>query len=231
MAFSEISFGARLENARRLLEQLKTFNSYSPLGEKTSVVFFQKLIAETTDSYNDAIDKIENYSNGVEQRQQLYTKSPDALTKLLSPIVSTVRSMYGKQAKQSETIINLAVKIRGGKAIKPAKNADADTISQSQRSYGNMAQGLKDILTILSKYKYDPANPKITTKALQNLHKALLNANQTVSTSYAAQKQARNKRQQQYETLNDTAQRIKEAIKSQYGPGSAEYKLVKGLKI
>ncbi|WP_310555535.1 hypothetical protein [Flavobacterium sp.] len=47
---------------------------------------------------------------------------------------------------------------------------------------------------------------------------------------YGAFKPTIAKRQNIFKTLLETASRIKEAVKSQYGTDSAEYKLIKGLR-
>jgi hypothetical protein len=231
MSFSEKSFGARVDNAQKLLNHLQNFKAYVPLDKSMEIASLDAVIKEAKNLGSAAVVAIQDYSAAVELRQQAYFKSPDALQKLVSPIAATVRSVYGKNAKEYQTVSALVVKIRGNKVTKPKKTADENTISQSQRSFGNMSQAMSDLMDILSGYNYKPANEKIGMGQLEDLHSILEETNQNVTTTFGKQKECRNNRQLQYEALNNLTQRIKDAIKSQYGPQSTEYKLVKGLKI
>ncbi|KAA5536898.1 hypothetical protein F0919_04290 [Taibaiella lutea] len=232
MAYSG-GFGAKIANAQDLLTHLKSFSGYAPPSQDLSVAALEDLINETK-SHNDiTVFAIDEYSETVNEREKLFKKEPTSLLKLVSPIYASATAALGKNSKHVETIKTLTRKIRGKKIKKLGKNPDEAAISESESSYGSLAQSLADLIVILDRHSntYTPSNQHITISALQELHTKMENGARNVAATLGTQKRCRDLRTKNYEKLNEVTQRVKEAVKGQYTASSVEYKLIKSLTI
>lgn len=237
---SEITFGARVANASKISAHLKTFVGYVAPTPNTTIPSYDALIASLTTENTSIATKKAAYSAAVEVRQKLFFKDKDCLMKILSPVTSAVRAKIGKTAKPVADITALVVKIRGekkakGKDPKPEDTGDEkkDGVSQSERSYGSMTQNFNDIITTLTSLgtDYAPVNTAHKLPALNTKLASIKTANDTATTTFGALKTSIDSRSNQYTDLTERTQRIKEAVKSQYGVNSTEYNLIKGLKV
>jgi len=238
--FSENTFGARIANAEALLTHLKTFTSYAAPTPNITIENYEKLIqALKTENTGIAAKKLA-YSTAVDIRTKLFFKEKDSVSKLMSPITAAVKAKLGKSAKQVAEITNLAGKIRGQKPKKddlpPTDNSESkgkDPISQSERSYGSLTQHFANIVSTLTALNTDyvPANDSIKLTTLNNKLASIKTANNNVTASYGALKTSVTNRQNAFTDLTERTQRIKDAVKSQYGFQSTEYVLIKKLKI
>lgn len=237
---SEVTFGARVANASKISAHLKTFTGYVAPTPNTTIPNYDALIASLTTENTSIATKKAAYSAAVEVRQKLFFKDKDCLMKILSPVTSAVRAKIGKTAKPVADITALVVKIRGekkakGKDPKPEDTAEEnkDSVSQSERSYGSMTQNFNDIITTLTSLgtDYAPVNTAHKLPALNTKLASIKTANDTATTTFGALKTSIDTRSSQYTDLTERTQRIKEAVKSQYGVNSTEYNLIKGLKV
>ena len=237
---SEVTFGAKIANASKISANLKTFVGFVAPTTNTSIVNYDALIATITGENTGVATKKAAYSAAVEVRQQLFFKDKNCVLKVLSPVTSAVRSKLGKAAKPVTDITALVVKIRGekkgkGKDPKPedAAKENKDGVSQSERSYGSMTQNFSDIITTLTTLgaDYAPVNVAHKLPALTAKLASIKTANDNATTTFGALKTGLDNRSNQYADLTERTQRIKEAVKSQYGVGSTEYSLIKGLKV
>lgn len=237
---SEVTFGARVANASKISAHLKTFTGYVAPTTNTTIPNYDALIASLTTENTSIATKKAAYSAAVEVRQKLFFKDKDCLMKILSPVTSAVRAKIGKTAKPVADITALVVKIRGekkakGKDPKPEDTAEEnkDSVSQSERSYGSMTQNFNDIITTLTSLgtDYAPVNTAHKLPALNTKLASIKTANDTATTTFGALKTSIDTRSSQYTDLTERTQRIKEAVKSQYGVNSTEYNLIKGLKV
>ena len=237
---SEVTFGARVANAETISTHLKSFTGFVAPTADTSVANYDTLIAALkTNNSGIATQKLA-YSTAVDTRAKLFFKTPDSVEKLLSPITAVVKAKLGKTSKQATDIAALAVKIRGEKKKKddtpPVEGTEGEKkepVSQSERSYGSMTQHFADIIatvTALDK-DYAPANANINVDALTTKIDTIKTANNNVTATYGALKTSVDSRQNQYDDLSARIQRVKDAVKSQYGNKSTEYNLIKGLKV
>lgn len=232
-SISEKTFGSRITNADSLATNLTNFTAYSPVRSEDSVVNYKALITaiktnNTLVATNQAI-----YSNAVDNRVKLFSKSPDSLLKILPLISGQIKAKFGKTSKEVKDITALVNKIRGEKTTNLKKDADGEFVSQSERSYGSQTKHFSDIIAILTQYaaNYAPTNNKIKLVSLNAQLAALTSANNAVAGTFGQLKPVKDLRLTQYDDLKDRSDRIKESIKSQYGQSSTEYKLIKGLKI
>lgn len=237
---SEVTFGARVANAETISTHLKSFTGFVAPTTNTSIPNYDVLIASLKTENTGVATKKANYSAAVETRQKLFFKDKDSVLKTLSPVTSALRSKLGKTAKPVTDIAGLVVKIRGANKEKPkdpkpdeATGTKQDTVSQSERSYGSITQNFNDIVATLATLgtDYAPVNTVHKLPALQTKLTAITTANINATTTYGALKVGFDNRVNFYADLTERTQRIKEAVKSQYGVSSTEYKLIKGLRV
>jgi hypothetical protein len=239
-SYSEITFGSRIANSEAISVHLKSFTGYVAPTTDTSIANIDNLITSLKTENTATATKNFAYSTAVDIRAKLFSKSPDSVEKLLSPITAAVKAKLGKNSKQASDIKALAIKIRGEKKKKnntplfdETEEKKQNPISQSERSYGSMTKHFSDIIAILTILgtDYAPVNNNIKVAALNTKIATIKTANNNVTSTYGALKTSIDIRQNQYEDLSSRIQRIKDAIKSQYGVQSTEYKLIKGLKV
>ena len=230
---SEVTFGARLNNAQTLQTHVQSFTNYTSSSPELMPAALQALVDEARNHNTDVASNTQLYGTVVNTRKQLFQNGPGSLIKTLSPIGSEVRSAFGKTSKEAAYIKGMVDKIRGVKVSKAKKQPDEEFVSQSERSYGSMTQNFSNIITTLQNYgaKYSPSNKSIQLPALLTFLTSLSQANTDVTTAFGKFKVATGKRADTFKTLTDTCQRAKDAVKSQYLVSSTEYALVKGLKI
>lgn len=230
---SEVTIGAKVTNAEKISTNLKAFAGYTPSDAALTAAELDKLINNTRTKNSEAASAAQDYSAAVDTRQKLFQKDSNSLIKILSPIGATVRSSFGKTSKEANDTATIITKIRGVKVKKDKKEPNAEFVSQSERSYGSMTQNFSDMITTLTKYggKYAPVNADIVLANLQTKLNDLTAANIAVTATYGQLKEKRDDRSELYKTLTDITQRIKDAVKSQYGLKSTEYNLIKGIKV
>ena len=107
-----------------------------------------------------AASKSQTYSASVTEKQNIFLKDSNSISKIVTPIIANVRSIYGKNATETENIMNLVTKIRGIKVARSSSTENTDTVSQSERSYGTILQTFSDIITTLTIFgtNYSPTN-------------------------------------------------------------------------
>ena len=230
---SERTFGSKLANAETIATHLKTFTGYTPPTTDTSIANYNALIASVKAENSSLTTKQAAYSAAIDVRQKHFTKEITSIDKILSPIIANVRATMGKSAKEASAITTLITKIRGVKVKKPKSGDKAEAISQSERSFGSVTQNFSDIVTILGTLNtnYAPVKTNLKLAALKTKLADITTANNTATTTYSALKATIDNRSSKYKELSEKTQRIKEAIKSQYGVSSSEYKLIKGLTV
>lgn len=145
------------------------------------MVNYDALIASFKGENNSIASKKSAYSKAVDVRQQLFFKSSDSVTKLLSPVTSAVRAKLGKSAKPVADITALVVKIRGEKK---------EAVSQSQRSFASITQHFTDIVTTLTDLgaDYAPANNAYKLLVLNTKVANIKKANDDVTTTFGTLK-------------------------------------------
>jgi hypothetical protein len=239
-SFSENTFGSRIANAEAISTHLKSFTGFVEPTTETSIASIDNLITSLKTENSEIASKKLAYSTAVDVRAKHFFKTPDSIEKLISPITAAVKAKLGKTSKPATDIAALAVKIRGEKKkkndtsqVEGNEGEKKEPVSQSERSYGSMTQHFADIIatvTALDK-DYAPANASIDVAALTTKIDTIRTANNNVTSTYGALKTSVDSRQNLYDDLSARIQRVKDAVKSQYGVGSTEYKLIKGLKV
>lgn len=230
----ETSFGFRLAKAQELASHLESFSNYIPVAPDFSLAAYQQLIANIFESNSQVAEALSHFSRAADERQQTFCLSPEGMIKRLPFISGYVRALFGKKSVEVEMVSSKINKIRGVKTNKLKKDQEGEFISQSQASYGSMIQNYSNLIDTLISFgaSYSPpATSKIGITTLQALMTQMNNSTETVNHAYGALKIAQDKRLGQYTVLHSRSLRIKETVKALYGVSSAEYKLIKGLKI
>ena len=231
---SEVSYGARIGNAEKLVAALQNFNNYTPIKPEYSITAYNDLITAIKSQNNDVASKKQSYSLAIDNRKKVYELNANSIKNILSPINAAVKVSYGRTAKEATDVASIIAKIRGAN-IKSKKTANPDeaTVSQSYQSFNSKAQFFADLIANLTNFgtDYSPANSGITITELNNRYNDAITANNDVMNNFTQFVQNNKVRIESYNTLSQTAIRIKDSIKAQYGNNSTEYNLVKGLKI
>ncbi|WP_310555562.1 hypothetical protein [Flavobacterium sp.] len=232
-SISENSFGKRLDNAQALATHIESFGSYTELNAELSLETLNSKITELSNNNTEVATKLQSYSISVDTKQKIFTKEPNSIIKIVTPVIANVRSIFGKNSKEAQNISNLVTKIRGIKVAKPSVGATTETVSQSERSYGTILQTFSDLIATLETLgaNYSPANAECSATKLKQKRDLASQINTKSIQDFGQLKIARESRIVKYEQLSALCQRFKETVKAQYGTQSTEYKLVKGLKI
>ena len=153
--------------------------------------------------------------------------------KLLSPIRLAVVAQFGKNSREETSIMTIIGRIRNSKLIPyQDKNGNAQTISQSEQSYGSLTQLFKDLVSILNNFtNYNPSRNELKKAELVAFANTLEGISQATNIALLQLTTSRNARNQNYTDLHERSQRIKAYVSSEYGIKSQENISVKGLKI
>ena len=231
---SETSYGARIGNAEKLVAALQNFNGYQAIKPEYSISAYTDLINTTKAQNTTVASKKQTYSLAVDNRIQIFDKGELAITKILSPINGAVKVSYGRTSKEATDVADIIAKIRGNN-IKKSKSDKPDeaTVSQSYQSYNSKVQYFSDLIVNLANFgnNYEPANIQLKIGGLNDIYAAAIIANSNVMDKFTQFVQTNNTRIDGYYLLSQTAIRIKDSVKAQYGFNSTEYSLIKGLRI
>jgi hypothetical protein len=229
---SEISYGARIGNAEKLVTTLASFPGYLPQKPEFSIQNLRSLIDPLKKQNDNMASKKQSYSLAVENRKKHFDKDNISIKKVISPINGTVKASFGKTAKEATDVASIIAKIRGAN-IKSSKKTDEKTVSQSFQSFSSKTQFFADLVVYLQNFgaNYNPSNVNVQLDTLNTLLTNATSANNKVMDSFSVFRQNNTIRLNDYYNLSQLAIRIKDNIKSQYGNKSSEYILVKSLKI
>jgi hypothetical protein len=229
---SEVTYGAKLNNAKDIVTHLRSFKDYAPPLEEQKPDNLEALTVTARAANVSVAGSKELYSNAVDKRQSFFEKDADSLIKIMSPIGRNISSAYGKNSKELADIMGYAIKIRGEKRKKEKKEPTEESVSQSAKSFGSRTENFSDMIAVLEKMtKYKPANKKLEIAELKVKLGILEQSNTAVTDAFGVLKQERDKRNDLYDQLNVLVQGIKDAVIGQYTINSSEYKLIKGLKV
>ena len=231
---SETSYGARVGNAEKLVAALQNFNGYQAIKPEYSINSYTDLINTTKAQNTTVAGKKQFYSLAVDNRIQIFEKGEMAIDKILSAINGTVKGSYGRTSKEATDVAGIIAKIRGANIRKSkSTNPDEQTVSQSYQSFNSKAQFFSDLIVNLTNFRddYQPANITLNIAGLSDIYTAAIAANSNVMDTFTQFAQSNTTRIDGYFELSQTAIRIKDSVKAQYGYNSTEYALIKGLRI
>jgi len=228
---SQASFGARLSRAKQLYQFINSFADYDPDVASLSPAKFQLLI-ETMDTTQQEHTLTHHlFAESAKERAKTFATNDDSISKKATLLKAYVKAKFKKESQQFADVDKLVNKIRGEKPIKTSEESDTQTISRSEKSYGSQLQNFTDLVTLAIQFgaEYAPANKAIKLAELQATLDTATFLNNETTVKFAAFKPKIAQRKDGFAQLSETANRIKEMVKSQYGVTSDQYKLIKGL--
>jgi hypothetical protein len=231
VSITERGFGARLANARKILQAIETDGNYQSTNRDLELAQLQLLADQAEADNRQVAEKLGAFIGLVDSRQRLYTKGLGAMLPLLADIRATVRVSIGAESAELRQVASMIRTIRGEKLRNPRKKEDEESVSQSQRSYGSMVQLFDDLVSYLATLPgYVTTSPNIRVPALQQLVTQLRAANDQVTEAYVLLKTARDKRNDSYQLLRDRISRVKSSVKAQFGADSSLYWIIRSIR-
>lgn len=229
--YSQASFSARLSRAKQLYQFVNSFEEYESDAIELSPPRFLDLIEIMDRTQQEHTRTHHLFAESAKERAKAFASADDSISKKATLVKAYVKAKFKKESQQFADIENLVNKIRGEKPAKISEGSDATTISRTEKSYGSQLENFKDIisLAILFDTHYAPTNEEIKLRELQTTFEKAALLNNDTSLKFAAFKPKIAERKDGFEKLSETANRIKEMVKSQYGVSSDQYKLVRGL--
>ncbi len=235
-SISESSFGATLENAKKIFTIVSSYTNYQAPRPEDSLTEYQSLIVLCDKENTQVATYLSEYTMAVDKRTKGFSNDDkNNLKKLLSPIAKAVESQYDKTSKEYTTIASIVSRMRSQKIEKTPTNPTEDkkeSISRSELSYGSRLQNFKDLITNLETFvDYKPVNSDLKPAKLKELVAELETLNSQVSATLSPLTIARSKRKDLFDDLKKRTLRIKANVSSIYGNSSVEFKQVKGIKV
>lgn len=233
---SEKGFGARLQNAKNIKDFIASFSNYAPPRTEDSLIEITKFITDCENINNTVASALQNYTLAVKARQDAFSsKASNSIQKLLSPISKAVQAQYNNDSREYTSIMAIIVKMRSTTITKAPANpneAQKDTISKSEMSYGSQLQNLKDLVSSLEQLNnFNPSNNSIKPATLKALCDSLTAMNTAVISAVFPLNTARDTRSKLFDELRIRLKRIKSYVASNYGNQSPEYTAIKGISI
>ena len=230
---SEQSFGARVANAAKIRDSIKTFNDYAPPRDTERLESYTKCIEKASASNETVAICLDNYNKATQARIQQFRTDELSVLRLLSPVGRAVMAQYGKGSREDKLTSSIIANLRSAKISKKAvDSADTQKISQSEQSYGSITQSFKNLVATLGNFEgYNPSRFELTLPTLAALSGTLDDINQNVNTTLSTLRKKRSERTECYDDLRDRTLRIKAYVSAQYGLKSAEFKSISSLKV
>ena len=229
----ETTFGTRIQNEQNLVTILQNTANYKAYRPEDAIEQLQELIKTIQISNSNEANLLQTYTLAVDARQKNFEGDDNSIKALTTHIIATLRAQYGKEAKETTSLIELIKKIRGDAPHKSKTNPDDKSISTSQQSYASLTQNFADLIASLEVLKppYAPNNPHIVLAQLEQKLESIRETTYAVVNAFNGLDKERKNRNTLYADLKVRTQRVKENIKAQYGVKSAEYASIKGLTI
>ena len=229
----ETTFGTRIQNAQVLINNLQGFAAYKFIRSEDSIDELKKLVNTIQQSNNEEATALQSYTLAVDARQKIFDNETVNIKDLVTSIMATLRAQYGKTSKEVTSLVELANKTRGTTKRKIVEGDQLKKVSNSQQSYASILQNFSDLVASLEALNppFNPSNPNITIIELKKFVDIAREASNVVSNTTIALEKVRQNRNELYKDLTMRTQRVKEAVKGQYGTKSNEFMGVKSLKI
>jgi hypothetical protein len=228
---SQASYASRLARAQQLHQFISSFQDFNPGIPELTAVGLENFIAQLNGTQAGHTSTHFAYAEAAKARKKVFATNDYSISKSVTRINAYLKAKKGKDSQQYIAINTLLNKIRGERVVTINKESTLESISRTEKSYGSQLQNFMDILTLLTEYggDYAPSNTSIHVSQLEVLKGEATTVNNAVTITYSAYKPKINERQEYFRQLSDTANRIKEMVKSQYGTNSVEYTMIKGL--
>nr|WP_294937189.1 hypothetical protein [uncultured Flavobacterium sp.] len=228
---SQASYAARLARAEQFYQLISTLQNYNPGIPELTPESFQRLVTQLSETQLKHSTTHHEFSEAVRHRKNTFTVNPNSLAKTLTLVKSYVRAKNGTNSPDYNNLNTFIKKIREEKPSPITTHSSHEIISRCERVYNNQLQHFAEIIRFLEQYgpHYNPTNVAIKIPALNTLHAAAAEVNNTVTHKFSIYQPRIDERQIGFKKLTETTTRIKEMVKSQYGANSIEYNMIKGI--
>lgn len=231
---SEKGHAKNVANLSKLIEVCKGFGAkYNPSKAAIKVANLTIKLNTSKQQLQDIKDTAQAETTARNNRKIGFKGSNKFSTRILAAIKSSDAS-----TESIEDAININKKIQGERITEANKSKAADgtetdnSISTAQLSYTNIVDHYKKYNTLLTSIAtvYTPNETELQTAAINTYITNLENLNNAVDVSETAASNALIARDKGFYEDNtgipDLAQAVKEYVKSVFGAGSPEHKLV-----
>ena len=232
----ETSFGARLRSLENAAQILRLWPDYNPASADIKLPALKAFITSVIAANNLETTSKAQYTTSVGERRKFYSEKGSSMTFLLSSIRGAVEELYGRGSAEAKAAISIIAKMRATKLVTlpkdPANPDAAQTVSQSQQSFGSKAQYFADLVTTLGTFNnYTSARTETSLPALQQMVDDVRTANNMVAQNIGSLKLSRTTRNELYEKMEVLGQKIKDNAKNTWTVKSSQYKTLVALGI
>lgn len=235
MANTEVSFADRFARAQQLQAAVANFTpTFSPADPSLKPATFGTYLT-ALGALNDSIsEQRANYSTQAGERVALLTDLKDRSQRAMSYLKSN--AAWQKHADAAKLIYD---KLRGYRvSASPAPSVPATSpeakkkAKTGQQSYADVEGLFTKFIAALKKVPgFAPPTPELTLDALGTLAVTFTEKNDKLAELSASLAPLVKDRLARYEELSKKGQAIKAAVSSQYGPRSAQFLSIRGLKV
>ena len=225
----ETGHAINVDNFYELIQFVTTYGAtYNPMLDALKI---PQLSAQHTAGLNalqSVTNQVTSYNNTVNLRMEVFAPSKPLATRVINVLETSGAS--ADVIKDAKTI-NRKIQGKRAKTITeqlPPDNQPPATISASQQSYAQTIEHWAALISLLqSQVEYAPNEAALQTSTLQEMHTAMIEANDNVANEWALISNVRNQRDQVLynpETgIVKTAELVKKYVKALYGSKSIEF--------
>jgi hypothetical protein len=244
---SEQTFGNKLQHGRTLQVAIASITGYAPDNADLTPTAFDGFLDDVLAANGLVASTGQELSNSRQARRLLYFGNPT--TPGLATLAGRVRDYVGSMpgGKKSSSYPRIQKLVQTINSYRPPKKpvstspgqtpAEKKRISQSEKSYGSMAQHGRDLAAAVGKVPgYNPgaSNADLQPLALTATMKTFGDSNVTVAGALQTASDAIDDRHASYNDpengLRARFAQVKAAVGGQFGRRSAEYKKVSGIR-
>lgn len=231
----EVSFGARLTNAQKLMSILPTLSNFSPQHADDSSTGFSTLIEALEYANNMESAKEASYREVVAKRREAYSGKKNSIKARITEIKNAIHNIYGKNSIQATEVDAILKSATNTKLLKKTTTLADGTektrnYSFSQQSFGAQLGFFSDIVAKVSSYaNYNPVRQELQPAELNAFLAQVRGLNADVTTAELEHTQSINARREVYERLKASGDRLKAYFLDVYGKESEEHDFIKEL--
>ena len=233
---SETGHPINLSSFEKLIEHVKTLGKdYQPSNKDLELLSLQKKYEEAKAALDQSDQCEADFDIATDNRSDLYGGLKPLGLSILSNFRSTKVAESAKEAAQTvyNKLSGRPSKLKKKDVLVEGEEA-AQTVSNSQQSYVQLAQHFKDLNKVVAGHpEYAPNEKQLQLASLDQMEKDLDRSNTIMSnaiSTWAAARRTRNKIYYQEETgLVKTAKLVKDYVLSVYKSHSPEYKTINNI--
>lgn len=236
-----------LANLRTLIDHCTQFGRYyAPTNPRFTLQHLNMVYASAEAALNNHLTAKVNYDNIVNDRKLVYARLKPLANRVLNALavsgasaetINDARGYYNKiMGRRAQPKARAKKKNGNATDSAPGRPLEASRyISVSQQSHDKLVEHFAQLVGLLTaERKYTPNEEELKVASLGALLKQMREMNSAVITGFGTLSSARIVRDQAFEMpttgLIDICQDVKTYVKSVFGTGSPQFRLLGGLK-